>query len=334
MDTNTLDTRFSIPGQEQLEFAAGIDAAQVWVDQLKRRSNKLKASQTKSELVSILSTGAHHEIEWADAEAISALNPRLDEDQVDAIVKARNKQCATELLHVQDCRVAVNAFLYSLMGQSSIEVLKADPVFDYNDQNEMDPTVAWKRIMATHILEREGPGLQKQIISVNKLLYQFTAMKHNAATESITEYAQKRDRAKKALSTSGFDVDKMWLDSDEKRVIHFLHSLDPTKYGGLIRDVANGVVAVPSTIAELLTIARDRKEIAYNNGHKRDRALLSDDSKIRDPLQPYEWLSYDEWSALSAERREQMSDHNTRIEKAGDALAKMGWSEGRWKKKN
>ena len=180
MDTTALDARLSIPGQEQLECAAGIDVAQVWVDQLKRRSNKLKGCQTKSELVSILSTGAHHEIEWADAEAISALNPGLDEDQVDAIVKARNKQCATELLHVQDCRVAVNAFLHSLMGKTSIEVLKADPVFDHNDQNEMDPTVAWKRIMATHILEREGPGLQKQIISVNKLLYQFTAMKHNA----------------------------------------------------------------------------------------------------------------------------------------------------------
>ena len=161
MDTTELGARhvLSIPEQGKLEFASGIDAAQVWVDQFKRRANKLKGCQTKSELVAILSTGGHHEIEWADVEAISALNPSLDEDQVDAVVKARNKQCAAELLHVQDCRVAVNAFLHSLMGKTSIEVLKTDPVFDYNDQNEMDPTVAWKRIMATHILEREGPGV-------------------------------------------------------------------------------------------------------------------------------------------------------------------------------
>jgi hypothetical protein len=329
MDTNALDARLSIPGQEQLEFAAGIDVAQVWVDQLKQRSNKLKASQTKSELVSILSTGAHYEIEWADAEAISALNPTLDGDQVDAIVKARNKQCATELLHVQDCRGAVNAFLYSLMGKSSIEVLKADPEFDYNDQNEMDPTVAWKRIMATHILEREGPGLQKQIIAVNKLLYQFTMMRHNAAIESITDYSQKRDRAKTALATSGFDVDTLWLDTEEKRVVHFLHSLDPSKYGGLIRDISNGVVTVPATITDLLTMARDRKEIAYGS-NKRERTLLSQEKQSQDPLQPYAWLNYGEWAALSSEMREEMSTHNTKIEKAAKLLAKMGWSDGRW----
>ena len=67
--------------------------------------------------------------------------------------------------------------------------------------------------MATHILEREEPGVRKQIISVNKLLHQFTMMRHNAAIESITEYSQKRDRAKIALATSGFDVDTLWLDT-------------------------------------------------------------------------------------------------------------------------
>jgi hypothetical protein len=82
------------------------------------------------------------------------------------------------------------------------------------------------------------------------------------------------------------------------------HSLDQTKYGGLIRDVANGVVAVPDTITDLLTIARDRKEIAYG-GNKRERTLLTHDNDIKDPLQPYEWLNYDEWAGLSTEKREE-----------------------------
>lgn len=75
-------------------------------------------------------------------------------------------------------------------------------------------------------------------------------MRHNAAVESITDYSQRRDRAKKALSTSGFNVDDLWLNTKEKWVIHFLHTLDPSKYGGLIRDVSNGVVAVPATPGE------------------------------------------------------------------------------------
>ena len=106
-------------------------------------------------------------------------------------------------------------------------------------------------------------------------------------------------------------------------MIHFLHSLDPSRYGGLIRDVSNGVVAIPGSITDLLTMARDRKEIAYGS-NKRERTLLTDDNKLQDPLQPYEWLSYDEWAALSVEKREEMSEHNTSIEKAADVLAKMG----------
>ena len=124
-------------------------------------------------------------------------------------------------------------------------------------------------------------------------------------------------------------MDALWLDTEEKRVIHFLHSLDPSRYGGLIRDVSNGVVAIPDLITDLLTMARDRKEIAYGS-NKRERTLLTDDNKVQDPLQPYELLSYDEWAALSVEKREEMSAHNTRIEKAADSLAKMGWAKGRW----
>ena len=82
MDNSDLGAKqlLVIPDQEKLEFNAGIDAAQIWTDQLKRRANKLKGSQAKSELVSILSTGKHYEIEWANAEAISAINPSLDQD--------------------------------------------------------------------------------------------------------------------------------------------------------------------------------------------------------------------------------------------------------------
>ena len=322
----------SMPDQQQLEYALGIDGAQIWVDQFGRKVNKLKGCQAKAELVAILTTGKHAKVDWADSISVLAENPHLNEEQVTAVVKARNKQCADELIHVKDCRIAVNALLHSVMGKTSLEVLKADPIFEDNDKNLMDPAVTWARIMATHVLEREGPGVQKQIISVNNLLHQFTTMRQNAASESITEHSQRRDRAKKALSTSGFDVDMLWLDTEEKRVVHFLHSLDPSKYGGLIRDVSNGVVAIPGSMTDLLTMARDRKEIAFGN-HKKERTLLSDDSKGQDPLQPYEWLSYDEWAALSAETREKMSEHNTRIQKAGDALAKMGWAEGRWRKK-
>ena len=323
----------SIPNQEKLEYSTGIDGAQIWVDGFGRGINKVKGCQAKTELLAVINTGKHAEVNWVDSASVSAENPQLNEDQITAVVKARNKECADELIHVKECRIAVNALLHSVMGKSSLEVLKADPIYEDNDKNSMDPAVTWARIMATHVLEREGPGVQKQIISVNNLLHQFTAMRQNAAVESITEHYQRRDRAKKALSTSGFDIDKLWLDTEEKRVVHFLHSLDPSRYGGLIRDVSNGVVAIPGSMTDLLTMARDRKEIAYGS-NKRERTLLTDNDSLQDPLQPYEWLSHEEWVALSAEKKENMSEHNNRIEKAGDSLAKMGWCDGRWKRRN
>ena len=134
-----------------------------------------------------------------------------------------------------------------------------------NEKKSREGEGTWGRIRGRHVREGEGRGVEKQIISVNNWLHQFTTMRQNAAVESITEHYQRRDRAKKALSTSGFDIDKLWLDSEEKRVVHFLHSLDPSRYGGLIRDVSNGVVAIPGSMTDLLTMARDRKEIAFGS---------------------------------------------------------------------
>jgi hypothetical protein len=164
----------SMPDQQKLEYALGIDGAQIWVDQFSRKVNKLKGCQAKAELVAILTTGKHAKVNWVDSISVLAENPHLNEEQVTAVVKARNKQCTDELIHVKDCRIAVNALLHSVMGKTSLEVLKADPIFEDNDKNLMDPAVTWARIMATHVLEREGPGVQKQIISVNNLLHQFT----------------------------------------------------------------------------------------------------------------------------------------------------------------
>ena len=169
------DQSLPIPDIEKLEFEHGIDAAQIWAERLRREVNKQKGGQAKAELISVLATGEHAEISWADEEFVLAENPSLNENQVRAVVKVRNKQCADELTHTKECRVAVHALLHAMMGRTSLEVLRVDPLYDENDKKDMDPAVTWNRIMATHILEREGPGIQKQIISVNKLLHQFTA---------------------------------------------------------------------------------------------------------------------------------------------------------------
>ena len=249
-----------MPDAPLLEFSSGIDGAQKWIDQFLRSSLKMKSSQSKSELVSIIQTGGHYNIEWADEKLIREKTHGLTSGQVAAIVAAQDKRCANELINVDAPRVAVNAFLHSVMGKTSLEILMANPVFKENDSGDQDPTVSWARITATHILEREGPGLQKTVMATNQLLNQYTNMRM-VANESATDFLQRRERVKKALLTSGLDVESMWLDTENKKVIHFLYSLDTVRYGGLIRDIANGVVAIPASITDLIAFARDRKKL-------------------------------------------------------------------------
>lgn len=58
--------------------------------------------------------------------------------------------------------------------QFSKDILMTDPEFKDNDRGNRDPTIVWQRIIVTHILEREGPGIQKAIMATNHLLNQYT----------------------------------------------------------------------------------------------------------------------------------------------------------------
>ena len=156
----------SMPEAPLLEFSSGNDGAQKWIDDFLRRALKMKHSQSRAELISILKTGKHNQIEWADEDSITAQQPELTQAQIAAIVAAQDKRCANELINVEAARIAVNAFIHSMMGKTSMEILMADPTFRENDAGDQDPTVSWRQIMATHVLEREGPGVQKTLMAI------------------------------------------------------------------------------------------------------------------------------------------------------------------------
>ena len=122
--------------------------------------------------------------------------------------------------------------------------------------------------MATHVTQRDGSGTQKQHTAVNTMVAEFASIRQDADKESITEYLRRYERAQKTLLNAGFDANKEWLDTEEKKVIKFLYSLDQAKFGRLIRDIANNVVPIPESIQSLIKIAKDRKEVAAPN-HRR-----------------------------------------------------------------
>ena len=250
----------TLPRFTKLEFVAGSQGALVWTEELERRLGNVINSQMKSELMEIIRTGLHHEIKWKTEQQMQTLFPDLDKNQIAATVEASNKISAKELVNQDECRIAVNAFLHNMMGKTSLEILMNDELYNDNDLNAKDPTVAWARIMATHVHSREGSGTQKRFCAVNTMIGEFADIRQTGTDESITEYLRRYERSQKALLNAGFDVESSWLDNEEKKVVKFLYSLDQSKYGRMIRDVANLVVPIHASIRELIKVAKERKE--------------------------------------------------------------------------
>ena len=220
-DTTT-QREITLAGFGKLEFVTGSQGALVWTEDLERRLGNVINSQMKSELMEIIRTGLHHEIKWKTEQQMQILFPNLDKNQIAATVEASNKISAKELVNQDECRTAVNAFLHNMMGKTSLEILMNDEIYNDNDLNAKDPTVAWARIMATHVHFREGSGTQKRFCAVNTMIGEFADIRQTETNESITEYLRRYERAQKALLNAGFDVESSWLDSEEKKVVKFL----------------------------------------------------------------------------------------------------------------
>jgi len=221
------------------------------------------------------------------------------------------------------------------MGKTSLEILMNDELYNDNDLNAKDPTVAWARIMATHVHSREGSGTQKRFCAVNTMIGEFANIRQTETNESITEYLRRYERAQKALLNAGFDVESSWLDSEEKKVVKFLYSLDQSKYGRMIRDVANLVVPIPASIRELIKVAKERKEVKTPSASQRTEVLVTNTATAsertavmvtskqesqRDPLNPHPRYSVEEWTAFTADERLAILKHNANIKNAAAAL--------------
>jgi uncharacterized tellurite resistance protein B-like protein len=330
--SETLRMEILLPGLTKLEFSAGSQGALIWVEDLERRVGNIRNSQSKMELLQIIRTGEHHEIEWRNETQVREEFPGLEESQITAILEASHKISARELVQQQECRTAVNAFLYSAMGKSSLENLLNDEIYNQNDLNAKDPVVAWARIMATHVTARDGSGTQRQHTALNTMVAEFASIKQNSENESITEYMRRYERAEKTLLNAGFNVKSQWLDSEEKRVVKFLYSLDQAKFGRLIRDVANMVVPIPASIQELIKTAKERKEVVTTTQRtsvlatssiiddSQRAVLMSEKEEKRDPLSPYPRYSAEEWGKFSASEKSKIVKHNAAIRKASAAM--------------
>ena len=102
-----------------------------------RRIGNIRNFQSKSELLQIIRDGQHHQVIWRTEGQVRDQFPGLDDVQTAAILEASHKTSARETVQ-QECRVAVNSFLHSVMGKSSLEILMNDKEYNRKDETEKD----------------------------------------------------------------------------------------------------------------------------------------------------------------------------------------------------
>jgi hypothetical protein len=84
-------------------------------------------------MLSILGQDAHHTTSWETTASLEEKHPDLDEDQIATILKVNNASSANELLEMKAGYITTYASIFNMFGQSSLDVLVADPEFRAND---------------------------------------------------------------------------------------------------------------------------------------------------------------------------------------------------------
>ena len=244
------------------DYSKGADENFVWTQDLLQAVCCHRESLVKTVLFQLLTGAGLYEPKWWSEAEIRAKYPRiLTPLQIAAMTKKLDDQTATEITQLDDAYICANSTLIRVYGASSIDILKSDKDYKLNQQKQVpDPMVTLQRFMCTHITEREGKGVQKVLLSKLRLVTAVTEFQ-SKSNESVMELSERFERTEKALITSGVDINLLFKNEQE-RTIKFLYSLDPKRYGGLIRDISNGVLPLPVDINALIVLAKERRELS------------------------------------------------------------------------
>ena len=317
------------------DYSKGADENFVWTQDLLQAVCCHRESLVKTVLFQLLNGAGLYEPKWWSEAEIRAKYPRiLTPLQIAAMTKKLDDQTATEITQLDDAYICANSTLIRVYGPSSIDILKSDKDYKLNQQKQVpNPMVTLQRFMCTHITEREGKGVQKVLLSKLRLVTAVTEFR-SQPNESVMELSERFERTEKALVTSGVDINLLFKDEQE-RTIKFLYSLDPKRYGGLIRDISNGVLPLPVDINALIVLAKERRELSTAGPripslvanetstyeHEKTNCLLTQrESSVLTPMPKKA-----QWSQMSERDKAEVVKHNGAISKAAQELFLMGW---------
>ena len=163
-------------------YADGVDGAVVWKEEASRMISRTMQSLPREMMLAIIGHDRPHATSWQTLGELETEHPLLDADQVAAIYKVNNAAAAKELLDMKAGTITAYASFYNMLGQSSLDVLMADPEFRSNDRGARDPLTFWRRYVCTHITEREGKGTLRSLVATKQLLLWYHHYLHHFCT--------------------------------------------------------------------------------------------------------------------------------------------------------
>ena len=339
------------------DYAKGAEAATIYHELLKKCINRLPHSLFKSEMSSIVNTGANYKPAFKTIAEIKVEYDTSEQAHVDALYAALSKITAAEIAAMPSVITQCHAALVETFGKESKGVLRADIAYKRNDDAESpDPTITWAAFTRTHITEREGTGtLRKVLTKVNAIVAVLSISP--SPEDNLVEYEERLIRRINGLKENhGFDVMKTIFNDESELALLYIFRLGPD-YAPFQRDLENGIIPLPKTLHEAVVALKDRVEVS-NKKHesvspvsvfaavtgeprsdtRRETGSAAKRSspakkavgfsknegvttiKKRSPLDPYPYMNHSEFKELSEADRLHIRAHNGAIR---DAIKEM-----------
>jgi hypothetical protein len=339
------------------DYAKGAEAATIYHELLKKCINRLSHSLFKSQMSSIVNTGANYKPAFKTIAEIKVQYDTSEQAHVDAMYAALSKITAADIAAMPSVITQCHAALVETFGKESKGVLRADIAYKRNDDAESpDPTITWAAFMRTHITEREGTGtLRKVLTKVNAIVAVLSISP--SPEDNLVEYEERLIRRINGLKENhGFDVMKTIFNDESELALLYIFRLGPD-YAPFQRDLENGIIPLPKTLHEAVVALKDRVEVS-NKKHesvapvsvfaavtgeprsdtRREAGFAAKRSppakkavgfsksegvttiKKRSPLDPYPYMNHSEFKELSEADRLHIRAHNGAIR---DAIKEM-----------
>ena len=304
-----------------------------WTESLKEAINMMPFGSVRETASAVIRNDRGHEPKFKTKKELQKEYKLTSDEQIDAVHAEHVKAVAKEIQNIPAAKLTVHSELIRLLDKPTLLKLKSDKEFHDNMLSaKADPFITWKIMTKKLFVEREGTGTTQKILTVNKLKLKLLQISQGNK-EDIMDFHDARRRIADSLAALGTNTIPDVYPDDEAETISFLFGLDRQRYGRWIRDIENGMATMPTTIDEVITMAKLRKELGGDTTDTNDtqpESIFVTNNASQDLIfgmhrkPKFEYydqrIPLNKWKEASKAERDEVSNNHREILKAADNI--------------